>query len=201
MTAPTGTLTQQDRDTAMIMRLWDLGLDLDAIAAAAGLTTHRAAGLVHTQLCALTGPAQAAQDARLAPWWGLLRLAARDVARGLRTPADVASEYGVETVLVRQLATRAKRTMATRRHRSTATRGPSLRDMAKAKLLTAWQYGHTATEAAKLSGVKIVPARRYLTRIAAMTPAQRHDEAERVGAYRWTLAGGVWYEREENTDA
>lgn len=193
--------TPKDTEIAMVMRLWDLGIDLDGIAVAIDLPPHQAAGLIHSQLCALAGPAQAAQDARLAPWWGLLRLAARDVAKGLRTPADVASEYGVETILVRQLATRAKRTMANRRHRSTATRGPGLRDAAKAKLLTAWQYGHTATEAAKLSGVKIVPARRYLTRIAAMTPAQRHDEAERVGAYRWTLAGGVWYEREENTDA
>jgi hypothetical protein len=189
---------ERDREIAMAMRLWDLGIPLDGIAAALGLPPHQAAGIVHTQLCTITDPAKAAQDARLVPWWGLLRIAARDVHAGHRRAVDVATEYGVPVARVRRLADAARDAAARgRREPSRRKRGPGLRDTGKGKLITAYDYGHDPTEAAGIAGVRILTARRYLRRYADMTPAEKQAEAERVGAYRWALVNGTWYDRED----
>lgn len=179
----------RETEIAMIMRLWSLGVGLTEIAAALATSPRVAAGIVHRQLCAYESPEEAARDARLCRWWQSLTEAARDVRAGRRTAANVATEYGTTSQIVREVAMREP----ARDNR----RGPSLRTPTLGRLYTAWEYGIAPAEAAEMIGMRIRSAQRYYQRLNEMSAAQRIMEAARVEADRWIIVGHEFVMKED----
>ena len=176
---------RDDLDYNLLLRLWDLGIPLDAIGRALDITARQAGGLIHAEICVSRSAREAAEsDVRLAVWWHDLQRDARDVARGRRAAVDVAREYATKAAVVRALIREPRTPRKRTGHR------PPIRGPIKGRLYTAHEYGISATEAARQTGIAVGTVRRYYAKLRDMTPAQRAAEAVSVEADAWIIING-----------